>query len=119
MRRLLLALAVASSAAAAPVANAPVGQIVGVETAVGTAEFLGVPYATAPRFAPPGPVNLTSPYAATSFGPCCPQPTSPTYIPRQDEQCLNLNVFTPTTALNGSDLLVGSCCGKRPCRVVG
>ena len=37
---------------------------------------------------------------ATSFGPCCPQPTSGVYIPSQDEQCLYLNVYKPTVPSN-------------------
>jgi para-nitrobenzyl esterase len=43
---------------------------------------------------------------ATSFGPCCPQPTSAVFIPEQDEQCLYLNVYKPIVPSNHSLLPV-------------
>ena len=43
---------------------------------------------------------------ATSFGPCCPQPSSGTYIPEQDEQCLYLNIYKPLVTSNNSPLPV-------------
>ncbi|CAM4780570.1 unnamed protein product [Rotaria magnacalcarata] len=45
-------------------------------------------------------------FSATSFGPCCPQRDAGLYIPMQDEQCLNLNIFTPKVTVNQSLLPV-------------
>lgn len=58
-----------------------------------------IPYAAASRWQPP--IDLAfdlftdGSFDATSFGACCPQPDIGTYIPKQDERCLYLNVFTP------------------------
>jgi para-nitrobenzyl esterase len=64
--------------------------------------FQGIPYARAPRFAPPGPTSRWAAVLdATATGPAAPQPRRPAAafthgeIPGTDEQCLNLNVFTP------------------------
>ena len=70
--------------------------------------FLGVPYATAPRWAPPAPAPpWVGEYDATAVGAAAPQPARAVgaythgELPRVDEAgCLNLNVFTP--ALSGS-----------------
>ncbi len=43
---------------------------------------------------------------ATSFGPCCPQPKTALYIPKQDEQCLYLNIYKPIVPSNHSLLPV-------------
>jgi len=43
---------------------------------------------------------------ATTFGPCCPQPSSSVFIPKQDEQCLYLNIYKPLVASNNSLLPV-------------
>lgn len=79
----------------------------------GVLTFRGVPYAQAKRFHAPEPVP---PHAgvldATSYGPVCPlltqdDPKGELFVPHrfwpQNENCLNLNVWTP--ALDG---------GKRP-----
>ncbi len=64
--------------------------------------FGGIPYATAPRFAPPGPQpGWTGVRDAVGPGPAAPQPRRAAAkfthgeLPATDEQCLNLNVFTP------------------------
>jgi len=69
--------------------------------------FEGVPYATAPRFAGPGPVaGWTGVRDALAPGPAAPQPRRPAAafthgeLPGTDEDCLSLNVFAP--ALEGS-----------------
>src|SRR5580704_8841279 len=69
--------------------------------------FEGVPYATAPRFAGPGPVaGWTGVRDAVAPGPAAPQPRRPAAafthgeLPGTDEDCLSLNVFAP--ALEGS-----------------
>jgi para-nitrobenzyl esterase len=65
--------------------------------------FLGVPYALAPRWAPPAPIPpWTGVREATVAGPAAPQPRravaefthGPT--PATAEECLYLNVFTPS-----------------------
>jgi carboxylesterase type B len=43
---------------------------------------------------------------ATSFGPCCTQQNVGIYIPKQDEQCLYLNIFKPIVPSNHSSLPV-------------
>jgi len=67
--------------------------------------FRGIPYATAPRFAPPGPQpGWTGIRDAVGPAPAAPQPrrAAATFthgeLPATDEQCLNLNVFTPGPA---------------------
>jgi para-nitrobenzyl esterase len=64
--------------------------------------FQGIPYATAPRFAPPGSIEgWTGVRDAARPGPAAPQPRRPAAafthgeLPGTDEQCLGLNVFTP------------------------
>ncbi len=74
----------------------------------GVHEFLGVPFATAPRFAPPGTVEQwVGVRAASEIGPAAPQPLRAVAVfthgepPAMSEpECLNLNVFTPD--LDGS-----------------
>jgi para-nitrobenzyl esterase len=69
--------------------------------------FCGIPYAAAPRWAPPAPEPAWSGLRdATSPGPAAPQPLRDAALfthgslPGTDEECLNLNVFTP--ALEGA-----------------
>jgi para-nitrobenzyl esterase len=77
------------------------GRLGGRATAAGV-EFRGIPYASAPRFAPPGPAApWTGVLQATAAGAASPQPAraaaefthGPT--PPTAEECLYLNVFTP------------------------
>lgn len=66
--------------------------------------FRGIPYVAPPvndlRWAPPEPVApWDGTRAATTFGPACPQPTSP-FLPGFDvgetsEDCLTANIWTP------------------------
>ncbi len=92
------------------VIEAPVGSVAGlVERDV--ASFRGIPYAQPPigaaRWTPPQPV---APWAdirdATQFGPSCiqPEPNPASIYMRElsatSEDCLTLNVWTPTDARN-------------------
>jgi len=68
----------------------------------GATVFENIPYATAPRFAPPGEVRgWTGVREATAPGPAAPQPWRPAAAfthgetPVTSEQCLSLNVYTP------------------------
>ncbi|CAF4371482.1 unnamed protein product [Rotaria sp. Silwood2] len=58
-----------------------------------------IQYAKVVRWKPPidlaNEIFPNASYQATSFGPCCPQPKTDTYIPEQDEQCLYLNIYKP------------------------
>jgi para-nitrobenzyl esterase len=64
-------------------------------------EFLGVPYAAPPvgalRWRPPQPAaRWFGVRDATQFAPHCPQPASPFGKASTSENCLFLNVFTPS-----------------------
>ena len=85
----------------APIVDVDAGRLRGRSRGPGV-EFLGVPYATAPRFAPPGSV---APWVgerdATAIGAASPQPRRAVAefthgaTPPTAEECLSLNVFTP------------------------
>ena len=69
-----------------------------------------IQYARVTRWKPPVDMASTrfanGSLQATSFGPCCPQPQTDTYIPEQDEQCLYLNIYKPLVPSNHSLLPV-------------
>jgi para-nitrobenzyl esterase len=69
-----------------------------------------IQYAKVIRWKPPidlaSEVFTNGSFQATSFGPCCPQPSFPIYITKPDEQCLYLNIFQPIVASNHSLLPV-------------
>src|SRR6188768_2100092 len=79
----------------------PPGRLRGRRGGEGAA-FLGIPFAAPPV----GPLRWRPPQAlepwegereALAFGPDCPQPPDPhSRAPRRDEDCLYLNVWTPT-----------------------
>ncbi|XP_044741551.1 neuroligin-4, X-linked isoform X2 [Chrysoperla carnea] len=66
--------------------------------------FLGIPYAMPPinegRFKPPRPHKSWQQIQAVDYGPACPQPNRYTGATKgindMDEDCLYLNVFTPS-----------------------
>jgi para-nitrobenzyl esterase len=110
-----LALAVTAcggTAPAAPDGGGPTAQSTVIATKQGavsgtlngtTRTFLGIPFAAPPvgplRFhAPEAPAAWTSTLAATNFGPSCPQfdITGTTYDPTTSEDCLTVNVWTPS-----------------------
>ena len=83
--------------------NAPCGQIKGKETDTGYA-YLGIPYGKAERFRAPEPVSWDGVRDCTEYGPMCPQPNYRRWKPEGfeyrmlgDEDCQNLNIWTPDT----------------------
>ena len=84
------------------------GDVVGVTSSDGKVNaFLGIPYAAAPvgdlRWKPPAPAPAwTTPRMATSIGLACPQVSNALTgaAPPNGEDCLFLNVWTPTSATN-------------------
>ncbi|CAF1572622.1 unnamed protein product [Rotaria sp. Silwood1] len=72
--------------------------------------FHRIQYAKTNRWEPP--IDLASDmfsngsFQAIVFGPCCPQRNTGIYMPLQDEQCLYLNIFTPSNKSNESLLPV-------------
>jgi para-nitrobenzyl esterase len=84
-------------------AETSLGVANGVVTDEGVVAFLGLPFAEAPvgelRFRPPVPVeSWDGPLDAGEFGPACPQPVEPgqALYQNQSEDCLTLNVWTPS-----------------------
>jgi para-nitrobenzyl esterase len=70
-------------------------------------EFLGIPYAAPPvgalRWQPPQPpANWPGVRDATQFASHCPQPPGPFGQGSTSEDCLHLNVFTPSHRRAGS-----------------
>jgi para-nitrobenzyl esterase len=93
----------ASGAAHDPVVTTDDGALQGT-TAGPVDEFLGIPYAAPPvgnlRWRPPAlPASWHGVRNATQFGPSCPQATTDNlFLPpgTLSEDCLYLNVYTPT-----------------------
>lgn len=105
----IIAAAVGLFSVAAPVARAdpnPIaftlnGPVRGTVSVAGIREFLGIPYAAAPvgnlRWRPPVEAASWSQVRdATQFANHCPQAASPFGIAATTEDCLFLNVFTPS-----------------------
>jgi len=70
--------------------------------------FRGLPYAAPPtgnlRWRPPRPpADWQGVRDATRFGPSSPQPQNPALTGPASEDCLYLNVYTPTLGSNGGD----------------
>jgi para-nitrobenzyl esterase len=107
---LLFATAGVASAASTGVVQTTYGPIQG--SVVGALnEFLGVPYAAPPvgslRWTPPAaPTPWTQTIQTTSFGNFCPQGLSELSTGGGNEDCLYLNVYTPSNVTQTSNLPV-------------
>jgi para-nitrobenzyl esterase len=92
----------------APVVTVDDGAVSGavVPPEPGVYVFRGLPYAAPPvgelRWRPPlAPAGWQGVRDATRFGPSCPQPPNPTLTGPASEDCLYLNVYTPTLGGSG------------------
>jgi para-nitrobenzyl esterase len=95
-----------AAASAGPIAGTANGAVRGLANG-SVDEFLGIPYAAPPvgalRWRPPQPAaNWPGVRDATQFAPHCPQPPSPFGHASMSEDCLFLNVFTPSRQKPGS-----------------
>lgn len=97
---------VSASTPGGPVAGTASGPVRGLASGA-VNEFLGIPYAAPPvgalRWRPPEQAASWSGVRdATTFAPHCPQPASPFGQASTSENCLFLNVFTPSHRAAGS-----------------
>ncbi len=88
-----------------PIVNTRNGMVQGLSVA-GLNEFLGIPYAAPPvgalRWQPPQPAaRYIGVLQATQFGSACPQVATPFGTPSLNENCLFLNVYTPSVSSPG------------------
>jgi para-nitrobenzyl esterase len=90
-----------------PIVTTSFGLLRGSDLSHGVHAFKGIPYAASPvgdlRWRPPQPAQAWSGIRdAQAFGPDFPQAPNPLMrAPRQDEDCLYLNVWTPARAAPG------------------
>ena len=96
--------------ASGPVAGTTNGVVRGLANGA-VNEFLGIPYAAPPvgalRWQPPQPAASWSGVRdATKFAPHCPQVASPFGQASTSEDCLFLNVFTPSRRGAGNPVMV-------------
>jgi para-nitrobenzyl esterase len=101
---------VATQDVKAPTVHAPAGQFLGSQ-ANGMRSFRGIAYARPPvgtlRWQPPVRAADRGAVTAQQFGAHCPQVASPFGAASTSEDCLNLNVYTPTdVAFGGFPVLV-------------
>ncbi|KAF5024496.1 hypothetical protein F66182_3436 [Fusarium sp. NRRL 66182] len=88
-----------------PSAVIPQGTVQGFRDKHCNAVYLGIPFAASTggqnRWRAPQDVpSSKSTFHAKSYGPTCPQAISNSYFTRQDEDCLNLNIWAPSDAKN-------------------
>ena len=94
-----------SSALQKVIVNTSSGRVAGLRDGSGLERFLGIPYAGSPtgslRLQPPAePVRWNDTFPAFSFGPVSLQPIDNMEADStlfRDEDCLNLNIWTPGT----------------------
>ena len=94
------------ASASGPVAGTANGAVRGLASGA-VDEFLGIPYAAPPvgalRWRPPQPApSWSGVHDTTQFAPHCPQPPTPFGHASMSEDCLFLNVFTPSHQKAGS-----------------
>ncbi|KAF4781032.1 carboxylesterase [Colletotrichum scovillei] len=101
----VLASTCSNATQSAPHARISQGLVKGFHDASCNSVFLGIPFAAttagenrwrAPQDVPKSNATLI----ATSYGPTCPQAISGTLYSQQDEDCLNLNIWAPSTGEN-------------------
>ncbi|KAF6830418.1 acetylcholinesterase precursor [Colletotrichum plurivorum] len=90
---------------AVPSAVLPQGTVTGFRDASQNSVFLGIPFAATTggenRWRAPQDVPKSdSVFEATSYGSTCPQAISGTAFSQQGEDCLNLNIWAPSTGEN-------------------
>lgn len=99
----------ALSSQASPVAHTTFGDVVGTSLSHGVDQYLGIPFAHAPRFQ--DPIDWSTRYEHGRYlalrpGSRCPQPASAIHAHAHSdafsESCLFLNVWTPATAQTSS-----------------
>jgi para-nitrobenzyl esterase len=113
--------AATSTAAQARVIPTDKGPIRGIETPT-VNKYLGIPYAAPPvgelRWQPPQPLQRWhGPREATQFGGHCAQPASPFGTETTNEDCLYLNVFTPSKQAQKADKKQSKAGGPKPKRL--
>lgn len=99
--------------AAVHIVRAAGGEVHGAQLQTGGCRFLGIPYATADRLGAPQPIDAwAKPIQARAHGPICPQTPGLLEsmlggaLPPMAEDCLSLNVFTPTAPQGTENLPV-------------
>ncbi|RGP58881.1 hypothetical protein FSPOR_11720 [Fusarium sporotrichioides] len=88
-----------------PPTAVPQGKIEGFRDAHCNAVYLGVPFAASTggqnRWKAPQDLPKSDrPIKAKAYGPTCPQAISNDAFTRQDEDCLNLNIWAPKDGKN-------------------
>ena len=109
----LLAMLWDSSIGTAQAANLVVNTTGGVVqgfSASATNKYLGIPYAAPPtgplRWKAPQPTSWTGVLQANTLPPLCPQPAGPLGAASLTENCLFLNVYTPSVGGTGLPVMV-------------
>jgi len=90
------------------------GPVAGIHNTEGIDVFLGIPYAKPPvgerRFIPPQePDKWSNTFPALNFSPVCPQiheKLEPSSYMFQDEDCLTLNIWTPSADSSNRPVVV-------------